>query len=46
MRYRATDADGFVGPFSAVQVLELPPCLKSLDGQCLRDQSGNAITSR
>jgi hypothetical protein len=46
MRYRATDADGFVGPYSTVQVLELPPCLKSPNGQCLRDQSGNTITSR
>ena len=45
LRYRAIDADGLMGPFTVPQVVDLPPCLKSTDGACLRDHFGNVITS-
>ena len=36
MRVRAIDADGFVGPYTAVQSFELPNCLTSAaTGQCV-----------
>jgi len=37
MRYRATDPDGFVGPFSSAQRFTIvpPPCLKDSVGRCV-----------
>lgn len=40
VRYQATDADGFVGPVSAVQTVELPTCVESGSSGCLRSSAG------
>lgn len=44
IRYRATDADGFVGPFSSNLQVDLPSCLRDGDNRCIRSSSGSAIT--
>lgn len=36
MRFRARDADGFVGPYSAPQYVEIPNCLRDGSGACMR----------
>ncbi|WP_290870223.1 FecR domain-containing protein [Aquabacterium sp.] len=35
IRYRAIDADGFVGPWTAPQWLTLPACVRSGSGACI-----------
>lgn len=36
VRLRARDPDGFVGPFTTPQHLDLPNCLRDAGGQCVR----------
>lgn len=36
VRYRAVDADGFIGPYTTPQMVLLPPCVRSSDMQCVR----------
>lgn len=38
VRYRAVDADGFIGPYTTPQMVLLPACVRSSDMQCV--QSG------
>jgi hypothetical protein len=45
VRTRATDADGYVGPFSAPQSLYLPTCMLDGQGQCLHAGDGSTIRS-
>jgi hypothetical protein len=40
VRYRARDADGFVGPFTAPQVLELTRCVTDGSGNCVNAAGG------
>ena len=40
VRLRALDADGFVGPYSTAQYVEVPNCLRDAGGGCVR--SGDA----
>ncbi|MDI1258511.1 FecR domain-containing protein [Aquabacterium sp.] len=45
IRYKAIDADGFVGPFTAPQVVSLPQCVQDGSGQCLRAGHGGRVVS-
>jgi hypothetical protein len=45
VRTRATDADGYVGPFSAPQTLYLPTCTLDGHGECLHAGDGSTIRS-
>jgi len=45
VRTRATDADGYVGPFSAPQSMYLPTCMLDGSGQCLHAGDGSTIRS-
>ena len=36
VRYRAVDADGFIGPYTTPQMVLLPACVRSSDMQCIR----------
>lgn len=36
VRYRAVDADGFIGPYTTPQMVLLPACVRSSDMQCVR----------
>jgi hypothetical protein len=36
VRYRAIDADGFIGPYSTVQQVALPACVRSGGGHCVQ----------
>ena len=36
VRLRATDADGFVGPYTAAQYFDVPNCLRDSSGGCVR----------
>jgi len=40
VRYRARDADGFVGPFTSPQQLELPRCVLDGFGACVGAANG------
>lgn len=43
MRYRATDPDGFVGPFTSAQTFSVPvppPCLMDSAGRCVTSTHG------
>ena len=40
MRFRATDPDGFVGPFSSVQRFSMPACLTDSAGRCVSSSFG------
>ena len=43
MRYRATDPDGFVGPYTAAQKFSVPlppPCLRDSEGRCVSSTFG------
>ncbi len=44
MRYRAIDADGFVGSFSSTLQVDLPSCLRDSENRCIRSSTGVAIT--
>lgn len=44
VRYQATDPDGFVGPLSAVQTLELPSCVETGHGGCVQSAAGPLTT--
>ena len=46
VRTRATDADGYVGPYSTPQVLHLPSCAIDRQGDCLRSGDGQMLRSR
>ena len=46
VRYRAIDPDGFVGPYTSPQIIELPPCAQDLQGQCLRGRDDAPVRSR
>lgn len=43
VRYRAIDADGFVGPYTSPQTFDLPACLQDRSGACVRDGSGKPV---
>ena len=45
VRTQATDADGYVGPFCAPQVLQLPTCLVDSNGACLHAGDGSTVRS-
>jgi hypothetical protein len=45
VRYRAIDADGFVGPFTAPQLVDLPRCVQDGSGACLRTGTGDRAVS-
>ncbi|MBA4108189.1 MAG: hypothetical protein C0487_01140 [Leptothrix sp. (in: Bacteria)] len=45
IRYRAIDADGFIGPFTAAQAITLPTCVQDGSGQCLHTGHGGRVTS-
>jgi hypothetical protein len=36
VRLRATDPDGFVGPFSSAQYFDVPNCVRDGSGACVR----------
>lgn len=40
MRFRATDPDGFVGPYSSVQRFSVQPCVTDSSGRCLASSFG------
>ena len=42
-RFRAIDADGFVGPYSTPQFFDIPNCLRDGSGACVRNGSGEAV---
>lgn len=41
VRLRARDADGFVGPWSASQHVDVVPCVRVAQGACVRVEGGN-----
>jgi len=45
MRYRATDADGYVGPYTRPQRVDLPACVRDGAGDCVLGQ-GRFLNSR
>jgi len=45
IRYRAIDPDGFVGPYTAPQVVVLPSCVQDGSGGCVRAGAGGWVTS-
>lgn len=45
IRYRAIDPDGFVGPYTAPQVVVLPTCMQDANGGCVRTGGGGWVTS-
>jgi hypothetical protein len=46
IRYRAIDADGFVGPYTAPQLIDLPVCVQDRRGECVQSRDGQAVESR
>ncbi|MFT3856213.1 MAG: hypothetical protein QM742_01425 [Aquabacterium sp.] len=44
VRYRAIDADGFIGPWSAPQSIALPACVRSGQGTCVHAGHGLITT--
>jgi hypothetical protein len=46
VRFRARDADGFVGPFTTPQRFEIIDCAKSSDGVCIRTGTGEPLRLR
>lgn len=44
VRYQATDPDGFVGPLSAVQTVDLPLCVEAGHGGCVQSAAGPLTT--
>lgn len=45
IRYRAIDPDGFVGPYTAPQVVVLPTCVQDGSGGCVQAGAGGWVTS-
>lgn len=45
IRYKAIDADGFIGPFTAPQAVTLPRCVQDGSGLCLRTGHGGRVIS-
>lgn len=45
VRYRATDADGFIGPYTSPQIVLLPACVRSTDMQCVHS-GGRFVTTQ
>lgn len=45
VRYRAIDADGFIGPYTAPQIVLLPQCVRSSDQQCVMGGERFLITA-
>lgn len=43
VRYRAIDPDGYIGPHSSAQIIELPACLRSGSGACVRSSQGQPV---
>lgn len=41
LRLRGRDADGFVGPWSASQHVDVVPCVRVAQGACVRVEGGN-----
>ena len=41
VRLRGRDADGFVGPWSASQHVDVVPCVRVAQGSCVRVEGGN-----
>ena len=46
VRIQSTDADGYVGPFSTPQKLELAACLQDGQGRCLTSGDGRMVRER
>ena len=46
VRYRAIDPDGYVGPHSSAQTIELPPCLRNGSGTCVHSGNGQPLQTR
>jgi hypothetical protein len=46
IRYRAIDADGYVGPYTAPQVIDLPICAQDRRGDCILSANGDPLESR
>ena len=40
LRYRAIDADGYVGPFTSPQQIELARCVTDASGNCVGSANG------
>ncbi|WP_085315780.1 FecR family protein [Derxia lacustris] len=45
LRYRAIDADGFIGPWTAVQRFDVPVCIESAGAACWRSGAGLLTTA-
>jgi hypothetical protein len=46
IRYRAIDADGYIGPYTSPQLIDLPVCAQDLRGQCLQSRDGQPVESK
>jgi hypothetical protein len=46
VRYRAIDADGFVGPYTSPQIIELPACAQDGHGECIQTGQAGILSSR
>lgn len=46
MRFRATDPDGFVGPYSSVQKFSIDPCITDSAGRCVMSIYGIVAPSK
>lgn len=45
VRYRAIDADGYIGPYTRPQLVALPTCVRSSTGRCITS-GGRFVTSQ
>lgn len=46
IRYRAIDADGYVGPYTSPQLINLPLCALDREGRCIQTRVGGPLESR
>jgi hypothetical protein len=46
IRYRAIDADGFIGPYTSPQLIDLPVCAQDRYGECIGTRTGDPLGSR
>ena len=44
VRVRARDADGFVGPYSTPQQIDVPNCLRASSGACVKAEGVSVLT--